>query len=321
MCLHSFETLLHSLWRWWHSDTGKYANDIVILANTPNQVETLLHSLEWAAAGIDLRVNALKTEYMCFNQTGDISTLDRTSLKLVDKFTYLGSSVSSTEKDIDMRLTKGWTAIDKLSIIWKSDLTDKMKCSFFQAAVVLILLYECSGWTLTKWLEKKLDGNYTRMLRAILNKTWRQHPTKHQLYGHLPPIMKTIQVRWTRHAGHCWSSRDELISDVLLWTPTYGRAKAGWPARTYIQQLWEDTGCSPEDQPEAMNDKEKWQERVRDICTSGTSWWWWWISERKMKGERFLRKEERGNKVEQGFRVSKRKGKRKKWNLIQFGAT
>ena len=112
-------------------------------------------------------------------------------------------------------------------------------------------------WTLTKRLEKKLDGNYTRMLRAILNKSWRQHPTRHQLYGHLPPIMKTIQVRRTRHAGHCWRSRDELISDVLLWTPTYGRAKAGRPARTYIQQLCEDTGCSSEDLPEAMNDREK----------------------------------------------------------------
>ena len=152
------------------------------------------------------------------------------------------------------------------------------------------------------------------MLRAILNKSWRQHPTRHQLYGHLPPITKTIQVRRTRHAGHCWRSRDELISDVFLWTPTHGRAKAGrlartyilppitktiqvrrtrhaghcwrsrdelisdvilWtpthgrakarrPARTYIQQLCEDVGCCPEDLPEAMNEREKWRERVRD---------------------------------------------------------
>ena len=108
------------------------------------------------------------------------------------KFTYLGSSVSSTETDIDTQLTKAWTAIYRLS---KSDLTDKMKCSFFQA--------------------------------AILNKSWRQHPTKQQLYGHLPLIMKTIQVRQSRHAGHCWRSRDELISDVLQWTPSHGRAKAG----------------------------------------------------------------------------------------------
>ena len=114
------------------------------------------------------------------------------------------------------------------------------------------------------------------MLRAILNKSWRQHPTRHQLYGHLPPITKTIQVRWTRHVGHCWRSRDELISDVLLWTPTHSRAKAGRPIRTYIQQLCEDTGCSPEDLPEAMNDREKWREWVRDILTTSTTSWWWW---------------------------------------------
>ena len=147
-----------------------------------------------------------------------------------------------------------------------------MKRNFFQAAVVSILLYGCTTWTLTKRLEKKLDGNYTRMLRVILNKSCRQHPTRQQLYGHLPPIMKTIQVRRTRRARHCKRSRDELISDVLQLTPTYGRAKAGRPARTHIQQLCEDTGCSPEDLPEAMNDKEKWRERVRDIHACGTTW-------------------------------------------------
>ena len=117
-----------------------------------------------------------------------------------------------------------------------------------------------------------------------MNKSWRQHPTRHQLYGHLPPITKTIQVRRTRHAGHCWRSKDELISDVLLWTPTYGQAKAGRPAWTYIQQLCEDTGCNPEDLPEAMNDREKWRERLRDICAGGTTWWWWWCCNRDEMG-------------------------------------
>ena len=131
---------------------------------TPNQAETQKHSLERAAAGIGLHVNAHKTEYMCFNQTGDISTLGGSSLILVDKFTYLGSSVSSTKKVIDMRLTKAWIAIDRLSVILKSNLTDKIKRRFFQAAVVSILLYGCTTWTLTKRMEKKLDGNYTRML-------------------------------------------------------------------------------------------------------------------------------------------------------------
>ena len=144
-----------------------------------------------------------------------------------------------------------------------------MKRSFFQAAIVSILLYGCTTWTRTKRMKKKIDGIYTRMLRAILNKSWRQHPTKQQLDGHLPSITKTIQVRRTRHAGHCWRSREELISDVLLWTPSHGQAKAGQPARTCIQQLCEDTECSPKELPEEMNDRKGWRARVRDIRADG----------------------------------------------------
>ena len=152
-----------------------YADDIVLLVNTPNQAETLLHSLERAAACIGFHVNAHKTEYMCYNQTGDITTLDAASLKLVYRFTYLGSSVSSTEKDIDKRITKAWTAIDRLSIIWKSDLTDKMKRSFFQAAVVSILLYGCTTWTQSKRL------NIEQVLATTPHKT----PTIQPLAFHL----------------------------------------------------------------------------------------------------------------------------------------
>ena len=155
---------------------------------------TLQHSLERAAASIGLHVNAHKTEYMCFNQRGDISILNGSSLKLVEKFTYLGSSVSSTEIYMDTRRVKAWTAIFRLSVIWKSDLTDKMKFNIFPAAVVSILLYGCTTWTLTKRMEKKLEGNYTRMLRAILNESWRQHPPKQQLNDHLVPITKTIKL-------------------------------------------------------------------------------------------------------------------------------
>ena len=115
-------------------------------------------------------------------------------------------------------------------------------------------------------MEKKLDGNYTRMLREIFNKFWRQQPTKQQLYDHLPPITKTIKIKQTRHAGHCLRSKDELIRDELLWTPSHARAKSGRPARTYIQQLCADTGCSAEDLPKAMDDREVWRERVGNIC-------------------------------------------------------
>ena len=93
-----------------------YTDDIAIQANTTAQAKNLLHSLERATAGIGLHVNTEKTEYMCINQRDDISTLEDGSLKLVDKFTYTGSSVSSTEKDVNTRLTKAWTANDSLSV-------------------------------------------------------------------------------------------------------------------------------------------------------------------------------------------------------------
>ena len=98
-------------------------------------------------------------------------------------------------------------------------------------------------------------------MRAVLYKSWRQHLTKQQLYGHLPSITKTIQVRRTRHAGHYRRSKDKLISDILLWTPLHVRAKVGRPARTYIQRLYADIVCSLEDLPGAMDDRDGWQER------------------------------------------------------------
>ena len=112
------------------------------------------------------------------------------------------------------------------------------------------------------------------MIRAILNKSWKQHPTKQQLYGHLPPISKTIQIRQTRPAGHCWRSKDELKSDVLLWTPPHGCARP--PTKTYLKQLCTDTGCSLEDLPETMDDRDDWREWVREIRASNMTWWWWW---------------------------------------------
>ena len=156
------------------------ADGIALPANTPTQADSLLHSLEHAAGSIGLNVIAVKM-YKCFNQVGYISTLNGGSLKLVDKFTYLGSSVSSIESNINIRPAKEQIAIDRLSIIWKSDLSDKIKRNFFQAAVVSILLYGCTTRTLTKHIVKKLDKNGTRMIQAILNKSWKQHPSKKPL--------------------------------------------------------------------------------------------------------------------------------------------
>ena len=132
---------------------------------------------------------------MCFNQRGYILTLNGGSLKPVEKFIYLRSSISSPENDMKVRLAKAWTAIDRLSAIWKSNLSYKKKSNFFKAAVVSILLYRCTTRMLTKRIQKTLDCKCTRMLRTILKKSWFEHPTKQLLCGHLFPVSRTIYIR------------------------------------------------------------------------------------------------------------------------------
>ena len=135
---------------------AEYADDIVFLANTPAQVEFLLNSLERAADGTGLHVNADKTGYMCFNQRGDVSTLNGRSLKLVDKF-YLGSSVSSTENDFNTWLAKTWTAINRLSVIWKSDLSDKTQFFFMQQSCQSCYMDALHGRWLSAWRRSLME--------------------------------------------------------------------------------------------------------------------------------------------------------------------
>ena len=165
---------------------------------------------------------------------------------------------------------KVWNDIDRLSITWKSDLFDKIKQKFFPAVALSILLYGCTTWMLLICMEKKLDGNNAKMLHTVL----KQHLPKQHLYGHLPPISQTISIRWSRHARHCWRSKNELIGDILLWTPTYGYTKVGQPIKTYLYQLCADTGCNLENLRRAMDDRDGcWErKRVRELYTVSTTW-------------------------------------------------
>ena len=126
-------------------------------------------------------------------------------------------------------------------------------------------------------MEKKAWRQLHKNAMSIIEKVLETEPYKAAAVR--PPIThhKNYQIWRTRHVGHCLRRRDELISDVLLWIPSHGWAKAGCLARTYIQQLYADTGCSPEDLPEAMDNREGWRERVRNISADSMTWWGWYI--------------------------------------------
>ena len=134
-------------------------------------------------------------------------------------------------------------------------MTDEMKRSFFQAAVVSILLYGCTTWTITKRLEKKLDATTQKCWERYWTNPGDNTPRDSNCTATCLPSRKLYRLDEPDTPDTAGEAR----------TSTYGQAKAGRPARTYIQQLCEDTGCNPEDLPEAMNDREKWREMFKDI--------------------------------------------------------
>ena len=162
--------------------------------------EKLLHVLEDKANSVGLRVNIRKTQNFNINTDHKVRSVNGTQLKSVDNYTYPRSEISSIDKDINIRIAKSLSALDKLSSIWKSNLMATLKRNFFRAVIESVLLYGSEVWTLTKKLERKLDGIYTRMLRVVFNISWKLHLTNKKLYGNIPTLSKTIRQRITRFA-------------------------------------------------------------------------------------------------------------------------
>ena len=243
-----------------------YADDLALLSNTLEEAQLFLIRLEVAVAQIGLHVNEDKTKYMTFNHhDGFLITLAGNDLDKVDDFKYLGSWIASSEKDINTRIGQAWSALSKMKVIWKSVMKKKLKVNLFRTTVETVLLYGSSTWTLTKELARKIDGTYTRMLREVLNVSWKMHITNKELYGDLPPITTTIRERRLKFCGHCWRSTKEVIHKVLLWEPSHGKRNRGRPARTFIDQLIDDTGMRKEDLPTVMEDRNVWRSVIKDV--------------------------------------------------------
>ena len=107
----------------------------------------------------------------------------------VEDFKYLGSYIRSTKSDVNIRIAKAWAALNSMNTIWKSRLSTNLIRLFFRAAVESVLVYGSVTWTLTTSLEKKIDGTYIRMIRAVTNKSWRDHLTNEQLCGDIPKLV------------------------------------------------------------------------------------------------------------------------------------
>ena len=161
--------------------------------------------------------------------------------------------------------------LNQMNNIWNSKLSTNLKRNFFRATVESVFVYGAITWTLTTKLEKKIDGAYTRMLRAALNVLWKEHLTNKELYGKTPKVTSSIREQILRFTGHCWRSIKELICDVFLWLPKHGKRSCGRPAKTFVDQLVDDTECNVDELMNAMNDRDEWKLRVNE-CRASSTW-------------------------------------------------
>ena len=171
-----------------------FADDIALVAEELEQAQDFLHCVQENAAKIGLHLNSDKTEFMSFNQVQDtvLKTVNNENIKKVDNFKYLRAWIDDTANDAKVRKALAWKSCNKLNKIWKSSLRKSLKLRTFLTLVESMLLYRGETWTLTRSLEKSIDGTYTRLLITVFNVSWPDHLKNRGLYGNLPKVTEKI---------------------------------------------------------------------------------------------------------------------------------
>ena len=246
-----------------------FADDIALISQSLEHAQDLLQSLEQASNGVGLYLNETKTKCMnrcLLNNNNPVKTLNGTSLKQVEDYKYLGSYISSSDKDFNTRKGMPWSACNDMHKIWSSRLTNDFKIKIFRATVEPILLYGSETWTLSRKLERRLDGTYTRLLMRAQNLSWKRHPTIAQIYGKLPRVSTLVKSRRVQFSGHCFRADSEITSSLLLWKPTFDHTRGR--KLSFPDVISRDTGIRTQDLGTVMKDREVWRSIVDSMLST-----------------------------------------------------
>ena len=231
---------------------------MIVVNNTTNNTNNCTNQLpkRYKAEG---QVNRCAT-----NTTNRIESLSKKELKEVDDYKYLGSFISSSTKDFNTRKGMAWSACNDMHRIWSSQLSEDLKLKIFRVTIEPILLYGSETWTLSRKIEQRLDGTYTRLLMRVKNISWRDHCTKQQIYGNLVPPSILLRARRVQFSGHCLRAQKEVISSLVLWSQRHHRrGKLSYP-----DVISRDTNIEKTDLEAAMRDREFWRSRVDSIIST-----------------------------------------------------
>ena len=159
-----------------------------------------------------------------------------------------------------------WSACNDMHKIWSSQLSNNLKVKIFRATIEPILLYGSETWTLSRKLEKRLDGTYTRLLMRAQNLSWKRHPTISEIYNQLPRVSCLVKSRRVQFAGHCYRADGEVISSLLLWRPDYGQKRGR--SLSFPDVISRDTGIRTEDLGTVMEDRNLWSSYVQSVIAT-----------------------------------------------------
>ena len=226
-----------------------YADDIAVLGFSRANAQSLLTSLEKAAAAVGLKINAKKTKALVVGEPlGCSFRVGSTVLDEVGDFSYLGSWVKSSAKALAERKGQAWTAASQLWKIWRADLGDELKRKVFKATIETVLLYGADTWSLTEAQLRSLDGTYTCLLRKALNVHFSSHTTNKELYGPLTPPSVLLTKRRLTLAGHCFRSTDQPVRDLVLFQPSGSYHPGGHSRMTFLKRVMRDAGINTTNQ-------------------------------------------------------------------------
>ena len=237
-----------------------FADDICLLEDILAAAQDLLLGVETATQEIGLYLDAAKIRVMHLNpiSTPPLCVIDGSEIVRVDEFKYLGG-YTNTAYDVKTRIGRAWGAAHSLRKVCTAPIHRSTKLKVFKVVVGSILLYGAESWSLTSTHSKKLDGNYTRLLRTALDVSWKSHTTNKALYDPLPRITTVIRKHRLALAGHM--RHDEAAAKVLLWTPDAKRRR-GRPNQTIKNIIEEDVGFKDKDLINIMQDCALWRKII-----------------------------------------------------------
>ena len=244
-----------------------FADDIVLFPSSFENAQTILNKFIKVAATVGLRLNISKTEYLQVgdwkNESGFIM-VNNTPLKKVEDYKYLGSWIFGSEKDMRVRIALAWKANTKLAKIWKCEyLSRSLKIRLFTSVVQAVLLYGAETWSLTKSMDRIIDGAFTKLLRYALNISWKDHISNDILYENLPRISQRIKRLRLQFAGHCFRDKSQPVHRLVFWKPRGKTMKIGQGRRiTFDKVLMNDTGRSIEELENDMENRNDWRNDI-----------------------------------------------------------